>query len=121
MSATIAATNGSGSTTPLTVLSPFESRRESRNVVHDLTGGGIAVSLVTPRPRSGTMELLYPDEAAAYAAEALHTGDTSFTLTETDRPHLSMTYVVSGGVAVRLDEDTLELFILAVDYQEVAP
>lgn len=121
MSATIAATNGAGTTSPLTILSPWESRRISRNVVHNLTGGDIAVSLVTPQPRSGTMDLLYPDEAAAFACEELHRQESAFTLTETDRPHLSMTYVVDGDVGIRLDPDTLTLFIVSISYQEVAP
>lgn len=121
MSAIITATDASGTSTPLTVLSPWESGRTSRNIVHDLSGGAIAVSLVAPRPRSGTMDLLYPDETSAFAALDLHSHETSFTLTESDRPHVSMTYVISGDVRIRLDPDTLELFIVSVDYQEVEP
>ena len=48
MTAIITAADGSGTTTPISILSPWESTRASRNVVHDLTGGGIAVSLVSP-------------------------------------------------------------------------
>lgn len=121
MTATITATNGAGTTTPLTVLSPYETRWAGRNVIHQLTGGGIAVSLVTPLPRAGTLELLYQSEAAAYACAELHKAETAFTLTETDRPAVSMTYVVAGGVTVALDPDTLTVFIVTIDYQEVIP
>lgn len=119
MSATISATNSSGSTTATTVLSPFEAEWQSRNVIHDLIGGGIAASLVAPRPRSGELELLYPDEASAFACVALHRNETTFILTESDRPHVGMEYVVDGRVAVRLDEDTLTQWIVTVGFQEV--
>jgi hypothetical protein len=120
MSATITAGDGSGTSSPLTVLSPWETRRTSRNVVHDLIGGGVAVALVAPRPRSGTMALLYPDEASAFACLELHTHETTFELVETDRPAVSMTYVLDGdGASVGLDPETLELFIVSVTYQEV--
>jgi hypothetical protein len=121
MTATIAATDGSGTTTPMMVLSPWETRRTSRNTVHNLTGGGIAVSLVAPQPRSGTMSLLYPDEASAFACLELHAHETAFTLTETDRPHVSMTYVLDGDASVELDPATRELFTVTISYQEVVP
>ena len=121
MSATISATNGAGTTSPVSVLSPWAAQWTSRNVIHDLIGGGIAVALVAPRPRSGQMELLYQTEAEAFAGANLHREETSFALAETDTPHVSMTYVVDGTVDVRLDEDTLVLWIVTVGYQEVAP
>ena len=121
MTALITATDGSGTSSPLTVLSPWSTTRRSRNRVHELSGGDIAVSLVGPNPRTGTMDLLYEDEASAFAALELHARPTSFTLTESDRPHVSMTYVIDGEVSVRLDEGTLELFLVSVDYQEVQP
>ena len=121
MTALITATDGSGTSSPLTVLSPWSTTRRSRNRVHELSGGSIAVSLVAPNPRAGTMELLYEDEASAFAALELHGRPTSFALTESDRPHVAMTYVIDGDVSVRLDEGTLELFIVSVSYQEVVP
>lgn len=121
MSATITASNGAGSSTPTTVLSPYATGWVSRNVVHDLADGDIAVSLVMPRPRAGTLDLLYPDEASAFACAALHEEVSTFTLVETDRPNVSMTYVVDGAVSVRLDEGTLEQFLVSVDYQAINP
>ncbi|WP_457100312.1 hypothetical protein [Microbacterium sp. P5_E9] len=121
MTATITATNGAGTTSPLTVLSPYETLWTSRNIIHDLVGGDIAVSLVAPRPRSGVLELLYPDEPSAFQCAALHEARSAFTLVETDRPSVSMTYVVDGDVTLRLDEDTLELFIVSIGFQAVNP
>lgn len=121
MSATISAGNGAGTTSPLTILSPWETAWRSRNVIHDLVGGGIAVSLVTPRPRNGSMDLLYDTEAAAFAAAELHLQETTFTLTETDPASVSMTYVVDGDIRVRLDESSLLAWVVTVSYQEVIP
>jgi hypothetical protein len=118
MTATISAVTGAGTTSPTTVLSPYEATNRSRNVIHDLIGGGIAVSIVAPNPRSGVLELLYPTEAEAEAARQLHLLETGFTLTDTETPSIGMTYVVDGEVSIRLDEDTLTQWILAVGFQE---
>lgn len=121
MTATISAGDGSGTTTPLEVLMPYQTSWAGRNIVHDLIGGGIAISLVTPRPRSGTLALLYATEDDAFGCAQLHTAETTFTLTETERPHLSMTYVIdSGGVTVELNEDR-DTWQVSIAFQEVTP
>ena len=120
MTATITATNGAGTSTPLAVGSPYETQWQGRNVVHDLIGGGIAVSLVQPRPRSGDLELLYETEEDAFDCAALHRVETTFTLIETSRPHISMTYVVDG-VQVALNPETLHDWTVTIGYQEVTP
>jgi len=121
MTATITATNGAGSTIALLTLSPYEAVWESRNVVVDLLGGGIAIAVVMPRPSSGTLEFLYQTEAEARAGALLHSEEASFVLDDTDRPGVNIEYVVQDGgtVRLRLDQDTLVLWILSVDYQEV--
>jgi hypothetical protein len=121
MSATITATNGAGTTSPLTVLSPWETSRSSRNVIHPLIGGGLVVSLVAPWPRAGEFEMLYETEAEAFACVQLHAAETSFTLAEPDRPNVAMTYVIDGDIRIRLDEGTLDLWVVTVSYQEVLP
>jgi len=121
MTALITATSGIGSTTALLTLSPYEAEYESRNIVVDLLGGGIAVSLVTPRPSSGTFEFLYSTEDEARAGALLHMAESSFVLDDSDRPGVNIEYVVKDGgrVRLRLDPDTLVLWVLAVDYQEL--
>lgn len=120
MSATITANApGAGTTTPLTILSPYGAQIRSRNVVHDLIGGGISVSLVQPRPRAGELRLLYETEAAADAALRLHYQEATFTLVESDRPTLNMTYAVDGDLAIELDDQTLEVWIVTIGYQEI--
>lgn len=121
MSVTISATNGSGSTSPLTVLSPYAIAYEGRNLVMDLLGGGIAIALVAPRPSSGTLEFLYASETEARAGATLHRQESSFVLTDSDSPAVGIEYVLSGAVRLRLDEESLLAWILSVDYQEVEP
>ena len=121
MSATVTATNGAGAVTALSTLSPYATGRDSRNVVHDLIGGGIAVSLVPPRPRSGELALLFPDEASSTRCVDLHAIPTTFELVDTDEPSVGMIYVVDGRVTAELDEGTLEVWIVTVSYQEVMP
>ena len=120
MTATISATNGSGTSVPKTVLSPYSTAWQSRNVVHDLIGGGIAVSLVAPRLRNGDLKLLYESEATAYACVTLHKNATSFTLTETTRPSVAMTYVVDGQIEILLD-DPMDRWIVTIGFQEIQP
>jgi hypothetical protein len=120
MSATITANNGAGSTTPHFITLPYETAHTSRSVVHDLLGGGLAVSLVAPRPRSGELALLYVDEATANACRLLHLEESTFTLVESSRATVNMTYVVNGDLRVRLDMDG-HAWVVTVGYQEVSP
>lgn len=114
---TISASVG-GVTYPRLVLG-YETSRESRNVVHDLIGGGIAVALVAPRPRSGDLRLFYPEEVDAWGALELHSLEAVFTLTEASRPAVGMTYVVNGSVSLALDDNTRKNWVVTIPYQEV--
>jgi hypothetical protein len=114
----ITANDGGGTTTPELILG-YQASRESRNVVHDLIGGGIAITLVEPRPRSGVLRLFYQVEADAFAALALHTRETTFFLSSDDRPHINMTYVLDGAGDIELDEDTKDKWIVPIGFQEV--
>lgn len=116
----ITRTSDSATTTPTLVLG-YETERTSQNVFHKLIGGGLAVTLVPPMPRAGTLELFYPDEADAWESLALHSVADSFAIVDDDRPDVGMTYVLSdsGGVTLALDEDTRDHWIVSVDYQEV--
>jgi hypothetical protein len=119
MTATITAGNGAGETVPHFILVPYETRAGSRNIVHELIGGGIDVTLAPTSPRTGTLELLYLTEAEAFACADLHQYPTVYTLVETDRPRVDMTYVLGqGGVSVRLESDA-HSWIVTIDYQEV--
>lgn len=121
MTTTITATASTATTTPV-VVNGYQTSRQSQNIVHDLISGGIAVALIAPRPRSGTLRLVYETEADAFAALALHEAEDSFTLTDTDVSSVNMTYVLAPGgtLSLALDEETLTVWVLEVPYQEVS-
>lgn len=120
MTTTITRTSDSATTVPTLVLG-YATTREGRNVIHDLIGGDIAVTLVPPRPRAGTLRLFYLTEAEAYAALQLHAEATTFSLVTDDLVHIDMTYVLAGNVGVQLDDETRVQWVTEVDYQEVSP
>lgn len=115
--AIITRTSDAASTEPLLVLG-YETARESGTVVHEVIGGGIAVTLAPAAPRSGTLQLLYASETAAFAALNLHSAPSVFELSDVDRDPVGMTYVVKGVIALALTDDR-EHFEVTVGYQEV--
>lgn len=115
---TISASNNSGSVTP-TVIEGYRTARQSRNKIHDLLDGSIGVSYIAPRPRSGTLRLLFLSAATATAAYNLHAQETSFTLTSTDVPSIGMRYVLDGSLDIELDARMGHWWVL-VGYQELS-
>lgn len=118
MATTITCTWTSETTTPL-LVNGYQASLESRNIMHDLIGGGFAVALVGPRPRSGTLELLYETEADAFAALNMHREQSTFTLSDDDRTSVDMTYVINGVVTIALEDETRSLWVVSIGYQEV--
>ena len=115
---TITRTSDSATTTPELVLG-YTTERTSATEVHDLLSGDIAVTLVKPRPRSGTLALLYPEEADAWAGFDLHTEQAdTFTLTEALVASVGMSYVALSA-SLELDDETRSVWVLSVEYQEV--
>ncbi|PTT22611.1 hypothetical protein DBR36_01505 [Microbacterium sp. HMWF026] len=118
MASYITANNGAGTTAP-TVIDGYSTERESRNVVHDLIGGGIATTLILPRPRSGELVLHYAAEVQAWGALALLSNESAYVLTDSERPGVGMVFVVNGNVQLALDDDTRETWTVTVPYQEI--
>jgi hypothetical protein len=105
--------------TPLLVLG-YETARQSQSIFHDILGGGQDVTLRPASLRSGTLRLLLATEAEAVAAETAHAAGKVLRLTDTDRPSVSMSYVLDGSLVRRLDDGTRKLWTLDVGYREVA-
>lgn len=120
MSATFTVLDGSGLTTTPNAVEGFSSEADSQNVVTDLIGGGIAVTLSGGELQSGSWRLIYLDEAAATAAFALFRRAARFSVTS-DRTGLAMTFVRSGRIGRALSDATGAAWVLEVGYQEVAP
>lgn len=120
MAATIS--NGVTSIYPTLVLS-YASTRASGNKKHDLLGGGTSMSLGKAGLRTGTLELFFPLEVDAAAAEALHGEVGVFTLVDPDRTTVAMSYVLADGgeLGRELDDETRDAWVVRVAFQEVAP
>lgn len=114
---TITRASDDETTLPLLILG-YQTRMQGRSVVTDLLDGGIAVTLVKPRPRSGTLQLLYADSFSAWAAVALHQTVDTFNLVSTEQPDINMDYIVTG-VAPALEDQTRQLWEVSIEYQEI--
>lgn len=107
-------------TTPDLVLG-YRTSWATNNIVHDIIGSAEpAYTLRAPGPRSGTLNLFYATESAAWEAAALHRQLDVFEYTDTDRPRHSMRYVVADGdLEIELDDTTRNRWVLPVPYREV--
>jgi hypothetical protein len=95
----------------------------SRNVLHPLIANPLpAVTLREAAAKAGTLQLFFLLETAALQASEAHRLAEVFTYQDTDRPALTMRYVVpdAGKIGVTLDPETKKRWIVAVDYQQVA-
>ncbi|GAA5205870.1 hypothetical protein [Microbacterium kyungheense] len=120
MTATITRLSDGATTTPDMFALPYEIVDESRNVETDLIGGGMAITLVPPRPAAGELTLIYATETDARAARQLHRARSAFTLDDTENPAAGMTYAIGrGGVRLALDEATQDAWVLTVSFREV--
>ncbi|WP_322412071.1 hypothetical protein [Microbacterium invictum] len=117
MAHTITANNGGGMTEPLNVID-YSAELASRNVTYDLLDGSLGTVYVPPRPRSGTLRLVYQNRAAAHAAVALHKQPASFTYISSELAEVSMTYALEGSVRL-IQDATVGLWYVEVGFQEV--
>lgn len=115
MTTLITSTLSSGSTEPLLVTG-WAASNASRSVKHRLIGGGIAMSLVTPDPDSGTAELLYATSTDAYAARDLLREESTFELSS-EVDEIAMTFVVES-IDLELQEDR-QHWLLKFTWQKV--
>lgn len=113
-------TRDATSLTPRLVLG-YKSEREARNLIHTVIGRpDPEVTMKAAGLRTGTLEFLMLTLTDALAMESLHTGLGVLTLTDDDRPGLNMSYVASGKIEVELDDETRSLWVVRVDFHEVA-
>lgn len=94
---------------------------ETRNKVHELLAGGVAVTFRWQPLRSGTLSFLFASETAAQACLQMHLNGYVMQVADTSAPTLDMTYVVSGNLGAEKVEDTTDAWLVNVDVQEVQP
>lgn len=110
-------TAGSDTITP-TQINAYEAVTESANIVHRHLDRSVGVSIGDDDPRSGTLNLLFDDRAAAWAAHALLRTAAVWTL-ESDLAELNMTFVRAEVLRITLDTDTNRLWKVELGFQEV--
>lgn len=117
MSVTI--TRGESSVAPYMVLG-YKSSRAAGNLIHTIIGRADPDVTIKPAGlRTGTLQLFCLDLATALEVEAIHAGEGSLDLVDTDLPTLAMTYVVDGDIELELDPDTRRRWVVTVGFQEV--
>lgn len=105
----------------LSMLSSYSVRRSGQNVIHEILGGGIAVSQRGSASRVGTLALLFVDETDANAALTVLGAPGLFELVDSDRASMNMQFVISGELRLELDSETQSAWVLSLDFREVTP
>ncbi|WP_067197172.1 hypothetical protein [Microbacterium sp. XT11] len=98
----------------------YRAERKSRNRIHDVVGGGVAVQLGAANPRSGHLDVLILHEQSALDAFNLLSLGEVYTFESFDRPALNMTFSVDeNSVSIELDPTTREYWIVGFGFQEL--
>lgn len=113
-------TSDVGTFSPLLRMSAAETIG-SRNQVHPLLGGGVAVTFGGDSLSTGTLEMLFTTEAAALDAYTqLDTGHI-FQLVDTSKTSTSMYFVISGNVTRTFQIESDDTWVITADFQQVIP
>jgi hypothetical protein len=98
-----------------------ETTISSRNIVHELLGGGVAVTFGGDAQATSTLEMLFTSEADALDAYTqLNTGHL-FELTDYSKTSTSMYFVVAGSIDRNYLTDTEDTWTITVSVQQVTP
>jgi hypothetical protein len=113
-------TSDAGTFSPYLRLNATQSIN-SRNVVHELIGGGVAVTFGGTTEDVTTLEMLFTSEADSLTAyDQLNAGHV-FELVDYSKTSTSMFFVVAGTVSREYLTETEDTWQISVDVQEVTP
>lgn len=113
-------TSDVGSFSPLLRLSATQTIA-SRNVIHELIGGGVAVSFGGDSPATSSLDMVFTSEADSLTAyEQLNTGHI-FELTDYSKTSTSMFFVVSGNITREYVIESEDTWTISCDIQQVVP
>lgn len=87
--------------------------------VHELLNGGVAFTLHSALPTTGTLELLTESRTEAVALDTFLRGVGPIVYADSDVPAASMTFVVTGSVGFRPDANT-DAWVITADYTKSA-
>lgn len=112
-------TSGTDTITPDLVLG-YDAERESGNIIHPILGSeNPDVTFRPARLRTGTLELLFHDEAEAVAAVHILAIAEVCAVVSDEREAVVMTFVLAGRLGHTLEDQTRDMWIVRVGYQEV--
>jgi len=94
---------------------------DSRNIIHPLLGGGVAVTFGGDSLATTTLELLFTSEADSLEAYTQLNAGHVFELTDYSKPTTSMIFTVAGSIERQYLTETEDTWLINVDIQEVTP
>jgi hypothetical protein len=98
-----------------------EQTISSRNIIHELLGGGVAVTFGGDAQATTTLEMIFTSESDSLDAyNKLNTGHV-FELTDYSKTSTSMYFVVAGNISRNYLLQTEDTWQINVDVQEVTP
>lgn len=113
-------TSDVGSFSPLLRMSA-EASISTRNIIHELLGGGVAVTFGGDTLATSTLDMLFTTEADALDAYTqLNTGHI-FELTDSSKTSTSMYFVVSGNITRTYVIESDDTWLVTCDIQQVVP
>lgn len=93
----------------------------SRNLIHPLLGGGVAVTFGGDTLATSSLEMVFTSEVAALDAYTqLNTGHI-FQLTDYSKPSTSLYFAVAGEINREYLTETDDTWLVTCDIQEVVP
>lgn len=121
MTTTISRSSDATTSAPSFVMG-YETTRTAQNIFTPLIDGTLVVTAIPPKLRSGTLNLFYPSESAAWTAYAYFAVATRYRIVETTGASaVGMYFYTEGDITIQLDPETLTQWTVAVGYQEVLP
>ncbi len=109
-----------GSFSPLLRTTATETV-SSRNLIHSLLGGGVAVTFGGDSLSTSTLEMVFSSEAAALDAYTQLTTGHVFLLTDYSKTSTSLYFAVAGDITREYLTETEDTWLVTCDIQEVAP
>lgn len=93
----------------------------SRNQIHELLGGGVAVTFGANTLATTTLEMVFTSQASALDAFTKLTTGHVFLLTDYSKTSTSLYFSVVGDVTREYLTETNDTWLISCDIQEVVP
>lgn len=93
----------------------------TRNQIHELLGGGIAVTFGGDTLATSSLEMLFTSEAASLDAYNKLNAGHIFELTDYSKTSTSMYFVIAGDIRRTLEVESQDVWIITCDIQQVEP